>query len=146
MVERLEDVWASRDFPVLVEVTRLIDSGKRPIMISQLAEDLGRSYDEVLISLQALGRRGLVDLTLTFGRGGHVDNVAGDAYLMTGLHPDGDDAVSQLIEAIGQAADRISDPEEKTRLRQLGSALGGVSRTVLAEVLAALAARGMFGA
>lgn len=75
-------------------------------------------------------------------------DISGDAYLLTGLHPNGDDAVSQLVSALRQAADEVSDPDEKSRLRKLADGVGGVSREVLSGVLTAVitaAGRGALG-
>ena len=77
-----------------------------------------------------------------------IVEVSGEAYLLTGLHPNGDDAVSQLVSALRQAADEVADPEEKSRLRKLADGVGGVSRDVLSGVLTTVitaAGRGMIG-
>jgi hypothetical protein len=73
-----------------------------------------------------------------------------EAYLATGLHPDGDDAVTQLASALSQAADAVEGPEEEEegRLRKLADGVGGVSRDVLGGVLTSVitaAGRGMIG-
>jgi len=73
----------------------------------------------VVAAGQALRRRGLV----TFGNGfaaeiDTFDEVSGQALLLTGLHPDGDDALSRLISALRQAAEQSSDDEERGRIRK----------------------------
>lgn len=148
MTDRLDDVWVSRDFPVLVEITRRIDSGERFFRLSSVADELGWEVERVALAVQALERRDLVAVTKVMGGFGswHVDDVAGAAYLLTGLHPDGDDAVSALVDALRQAADETADPDERSRLRRLADSALGVSREVLAGVLVNLASRGMLGA
>ncbi|MCW2572079.1 MAG: hypothetical protein JWO88_2137 [Frankiales bacterium] len=47
MTDKLDDVWITRDFPVLVEVTRRMDQGERLVMAHKIAETLGRDAGEV---------------------------------------------------------------------------------------------------
>lgn len=147
MVDKLGDVWADRDFPVLVEVTRLVDRGGYVIDVDSIVRGTGIDTPDVVRAAHALARRGLVEVISAWG--GDVvafKNVSGQAYLMTGLHPDGDDAVSRLVAAIGQAAELVDDPDERSRLRRFGDAALGVSRTVLADVMAAVITKGALGA
>jgi hypothetical protein len=62
----------------------------------------------------------------------------GEAYFLTGLHPSGDDAVSNLVAALRQAADQVDDPAEKSRLQTLADQALHVSRDVLGGVLVAV--------
>lgn len=68
-----------------------------------------------------------------------IDAVSGQAYLLTGLHPDSDDATDRLVSLLRQAADQTADPEEKTRLRKAASAIGDLVGTVGAGVMTAYA-------
>jgi hypothetical protein len=68
--------------------------------------------------------------------------VSGSAYLLTGLHPDGDDALSRLIDGLRQAADQTADDDERGRLRRAADALGGITRDVGVGVLTAVITRG----
>lgn len=134
--EKLHDVWASRDFPILRAATQAIDSGGRP-RISELAEATGLGEEEVEHGLQALERRRLVAIQSTMSGPLWVNDVAGEAYLMTGLHPDGNDALEALAGIMRQAADRTSDPDEKGRLRRAASAIGDIVGQVGAGVMTA---------
>jgi hypothetical protein len=142
MTDMLSDKWANRDFPVLVEVTRRIDQGESIVDVQTVADALGMTVEDVGLAGAALTRRRLVET-----RGADqaavlfFHAVAGDAYLLTGLHPDGDDAVSQLVSALMQAAEQNPDPVEKSKLRGLADAAGGVSRSVLSGVLTAVILR-----
>ena len=147
VTDKLDDVWASRDFPVLVEVTRRIDSGEQFTRIATIADALGRPVDDVVLAANALERRGLVKVGRVMrASASHFDDVSAEAYFLTGLHPSGDDAVSALVQALRQAADLAPDPEEKSRLRALADGALGISRDVLGGVLVAVASRGMLGA
>ena len=134
----LVDVWTNRDFPVLVEVTRRIDSGATSVQASEVAAALDMTEDDVQLAGAALQRRQLVKaqgaaevpVLLFF-------DVSSDAYLLTELHPDGDDALDQLISTLRQAADQTSDPEEKSQLRKAANALGDLAGKVGTSVMTA---------
>lgn len=141
------DLWATRDLPVLEEVTWRIDQDEDTSPES-IADAIGLEYEDVNRSLRALERRGLIEADHMLAGIVGVNTVAGEAYKLTGLHPDGDNAVSQLIDALRQAADQVDDPEEKSRLRTLADGVGGISRDVATNVLTAFltaAGRGMIG-
>jgi hypothetical protein len=60
MTERLEDVWVTRDYPVLLEVARRIDRGEDLPTIEAVAESTGLPVDQVSLAAKALHRRGYV--------------------------------------------------------------------------------------
>lgn len=137
--DRLPDVWVSRDYPVLREAVRMIDQGRSMPGVNELATATGLGPEQVKLAVAALERRGLVEAFHTLGGVVSISSVAGEAYFTTGLHPEGDDMVSQLMSALRQAAERSPDASEKTRLRKLADAAGDVTRDVLAGVLISLA-------
>ena len=59
----------------------------------------------------------------------------------TGLWPNGDTAVEQLLDALRQAEELADDLDDKSALRKAGGQLASVSRGVLAEVIAAVVTR-----
>lgn len=146
MADKLPDKWTSRDFPVLVEVVRRVDAGEDFILASDVASTLGMDEGDVEAAGRALRRRGLVvnsgSMAAEFDT---FADVSGEAYLLTGLHPSGDDAVSRLVDALRQAADQVDDPVEKGRLRALADHAGSVSRDVLGGVLTAVLTAGVGG-
>ncbi|MGL4743945.1 MAG: hypothetical protein ACRCYX_15575 [Dermatophilaceae bacterium] len=144
MTEKLDDVWTSRDYPVLVAAARRIDQGEPMVNPEQLVADTGLDRNEINLAGAALRRRKLVDATIASG--GDVlalHHLSGEAYLLTGLHPDGDNAITQLINALRQVADQVTDPEEKSKLRRLADNASAVSRDVLAAVLATVITGGI---
>ncbi|MFF2454989.1 hypothetical protein [Isoptericola sp. NPDC058082] len=140
-MDKLDDVWATRDYPVLREVTRRFDSGESMPALSSVADTLDMPLDQVKLATAALTRRGLVETFNTAGGPSRYAQVSGDAYFLTGLHPSSDDAVSALVEALRQAADRVDDPDERSRLRRLADGVLGVSTDVIGAVLGAVATR-----
>lgn len=144
MVEKLEDVWFSRNLPVLLEVTRRIDRGEYSGLGVEPEDLLGgldpKMFDRERVdpALDALERRGLI-LTKQFGMVGYktVTQIDGSAYTATGLHPDGDDVVDRLGSALKQAADQSADEDEQSGLRKATRGLGEVSRGVAVGVISA---------
>ena len=139
-MDKLDDVWTSRDYPVLREVTQRIDQGAGLVNTSDIAATLSMTEEASGLALAALERRGLVsELVEAIGVGYPlgVCEVSGAAYLLTGLHPDGDEALSSLMSALRQAADSSADEDERGRLRRAADALGGISRDIGAGVLTA---------
>ncbi len=49
----------------------------------------------------------------------HMKDLSGEAYLLTGLHPDGDDTISRLISALEQGIERTPDPEAARGVREV---------------------------
>lgn len=146
MTEKLPDVWTTRDFPVLVEVARRIDAGDTTPRVEEVAAALAMPVEQVQLAGAALRRRGLVEtLGALQAEVLRFKNLSGEAYLLTGLHPSGDDAVSALVDALRQAADQVEDPQEKSRLRTLADNALGVGRDVLGGVLVNLATKGVLG-
>lgn len=137
-MDKLDDVWGERDFPVLLEVARRIDAADIMPNVQAVADAVGLPVEQVQLAGAALKRRGLVDAVGSLGNPVvRFRELSGEAYLLTGLHPNGDDAVSALVSALRQAADQAKDPEEKSRLRSLADGALGVTREVLAGVLTA---------
>jgi len=134
MSEPLDDVWLTRDFPVLKEVTRRIDAGEGIAQSIDIANALGIENDKVVLAAKALDRRDLVALDQGYGGTVNFLDVSGEAYLITGLHPNGEDALTGLVEALQQAADQVDDPEERSRLRRAAEAVRGVSRDIMTGV------------
>jgi hypothetical protein len=144
VTEKLPDVWETRDYPVLKEVVRRLDAGEQFVMPGDVAESVGMTEADVAAAGRALKRRGFITASGSMAAEIETfDDVSGQAYLITGLHPDGDDAVSRLVDALRQAAEQTSDPEEKGKLRQVAEQIGGLSRDVAAGVMTAVLTGGM---
>jgi DNA-binding MarR family transcriptional regulator len=142
--ERLDDVWASRDFPVLVEVARRIDAGATTVSLSEVVKTLELSTKDVQRAAKALERRGLLEtMSVLDGHVLRVRNLSGAAYLMTGLHPDGDDAISRLISALEQAVEQTTDEDKRGRLRRLADSLKDSPREIVGAVISTAIATGL---
>jgi hypothetical protein len=130
----LADVWASRDFPVLVEITRRLDAGGS-VFLSAVVEALPLSDDEVDRAVRALQRRGLVtEVARTLGGDAIIDDVTGEAYLLTGLHPSPEAGADRLMAALEQAIDKAPEGERKTRLQKIRDGLLSAGRDLVVDV------------
>ena len=140
----LNDRWHSRDFPVLVEAARLIDQADE-LHIATIAHTLGIDADEVKRALSALKQAGYLQdgrITLAPSRlaGPSLAAPTPTSIELTergrravGIWPSGQ-AADSLVDALRQAEDLVTDPEEKTLLRRAAGAMGSVSREVLTDV------------
>ena len=148
MTDRLGDVWTSRDFPVLREAARVIDSGDGPVTSAPLVEATGLTRPEVFSAFDAL-----VPAYLT---GESVDSLAGRNDVSftaitergrraVGLWPSGE-SVDALVDALRQAEDGADDPEEKSAIRRAAGAVLGVGRDVMTDVMAAVITKQISGA
>lgn len=144
MIEKLEDVWRDRDYPVLREIARRLDESNQLVSSEFLVSATGLDEEQVSRAVRALSRRQLVRVQWFGGGNFFVNDVAGGVYTLTGLHPSGDDAVSRLVDGLRQAADQEPDEDERSRLRRAADGLLSVSRDVLSGVLVNMATKGMF--
>jgi hypothetical protein len=136
MADRLDDVWTTRDRPVLVEVVRRFDDEDRPVSHLEVAEAVGLSGTDVVRAALNLERAGLVEVDRSLSGDVSFDGISVDELRITGLWPDAGDVVDRLLWSLEQ---RISEapPEERGKLVKFRDAVGGMGRDVLVEVLGA---------
>jgi hypothetical protein len=60
MTENLDDVWTTRDYPVLCDFARRIDAGESIVTAEAIATSCNVDEDHARLALAALVRRGLV--------------------------------------------------------------------------------------
>ncbi len=143
--ERLPDQWHSRDLPVLLCVARL-EGRDAPVGTSDMvAIELEIPEEEATTALLALDDGRYIKAitggaTLGSGPGVLAVDLRERGRRVVGLWP-GEDAADSLVDALRQAEDATSDPEERTAIRRAWSSLGGVSRDVMVDVVAAVIAR-----
>lgn len=135
VVEKLADVWTTRDLPVLTEVARRVDSGDTHPSPTAVAASLDMPVEQVKLAAAALKRRGLVDTWDSMGGPQAFTALSGRAYGITGLHPDSDDVAERFVQALKQAADRVDDEDDASTLRKIARQVGSVSTDVIGAVL-----------
>lgn len=141
MENPLADRWQTRDFPVLVLAAKELDDGS-PLDFERIAAEADLAESVVIRSVSALVQAGYL-LRVPFP-GPRKLVLIPDSYELTergrravGIWPSGEGA-DALVEALRQAEEATTDPDEKTLIRRAAGALGSVSRDVLADVTAAL--------
>jgi hypothetical protein len=113
MSDQLDDVWDSRDLPVLREVCRAKQRERGAVDLEPISETLGISLDEVTAAALNLERGGLVELVRGFGVT-DVKDVTGQALREVGLWPSPATAFDRLIAALESIAAN-TDEDEDTR-------------------------------
>lgn len=128
----LRDIWISRDFPVLVEITRRLDEGDRTVSVQDIAQQLDMPKDDVVRARLAVERRGLVE---TMGVAElpvlRFKNLSGDAYLLTGLHPEPEAGADRLMAALEKAIADAPEGERKSALVRGRDGLTKAGRDVI---------------
>lgn len=142
-MDKLEDVWHSRDLPVLREVTRRVDEGAKHVPRGDLVEATGLDDETVTRGLASLDRQGLIVPDRRGGQVMAVMNVAPRAYALTGLYPSGEEFRERMVAVLEQLAEQTSDPEERSKIKGAARQLGILSRDTLAAVAAAVATGGI---
>lgn len=140
-MDKLGDVWASRDYPVLLAIAEVVDQGGN-ISVDQMAEKTGLSTEDCYLAARSLDVNGyLQSVSYTSGRHIRVTRISASAYRATGLHPDPADAASSLVHILEQAAEKTTDAAEKSKLQRAAGAVGEVGGTLLGTFLSAYAAK-----
>ncbi|GGF49113.1 hypothetical protein [Ornithinimicrobium tianjinense] len=145
-MKQLDDVWFDRDLPVLREVARRIDGGEPTPTVTSVAESLSMEVDVVQLAAKALERRGYVGTLGTAGRAVlRFKDLSGSAYLVTGLHPSGDDFRERLVSILEGLAERADNEDDASALRKTATQFGVLSRDALAGLAASMATAGILG-
>lgn len=142
----LPDRWNTRDFPVLLEIARGLDSGALPDQ-EKITADLDITVDELNTAWQALREGGY--LRLVEGRPRRLSDkettrlvLTERGYRAVGLWPS-EKSADTLVDLLRRAEELTDDPEEKTLIRRAAGAVGSVSRDVITDVVAAIARQQM---
>jgi DNA-binding MarR family transcriptional regulator len=133
----VEDTWASRDLPVLDAAVKLLDENY-DIRVRDIAAETGLDLESVVRALDALEGPYVGEISRTMGPDAgswYITSVTAAARQAVGQWPTPESLVDRLAEAFGNAAERESDPEQKSRLRQVASFLGSTGRDVATEVV-----------
>ena len=147
-MERLDDQWARRDFPVLREVVRLMDSDPLAnVRVEQVEKAVPHlTADEVQIAAVNLSRAGHVTIAGASGiRCLRFTNVSEKALRQTGVWPDEEQAADHLLWFLEQKVATASSTEDRTRWQRIRDSLAGAGREFAVELAAAMATRTIGG-
>jgi hypothetical protein len=136
----LSDTWTTRDFPLLVEIARLIEQqgNAHPANFPNW-EDGGTEERRLVAGFKALEAAGYLELgNPRFSNGlAMVHNISMEARQLVGLWPSAADGSDALVQALLAAANATSDAAEKTKLRTVAEQVGGISASVMSSVASA---------
>lgn len=137
----LPDRWSSRDFPTLQALARHIDdNGPDDIDLAQVAAIAGLPEDQVERALHLLEQSQDVEaewgpMVVSGDQDLHAVDLTERGRRAVGIWPSSE-GFDALVDALRQAEDTTSDPEEKTLIRRAAGAVGMVSRDVMVDVIA----------
>jgi hypothetical protein len=139
--DEMRDTWFDRDMPVLTAVVEHFEREVMPdpLTVAGLAEMMQWPVETVAAAVIAMDREFLVlRKMLTGGDPGPwvIEKINGDARRAVGQWPSPEGLAARLTAVLEQVAERTPDPQDKSKLRQAGTALGGVGLKVLTEVAA----------
>ena len=134
--EFLDDLWWSRDFPILRETVRVIDAkGPGKNYCSKIAEAAGITEEEADAAFLALERSGLVRIFKAGGRKPvFVNDVAGEAYGLVGAYPNPDATVQRLVAAL-EAQLETAPPEKKRAIQKVLEGFRQIGENILVKVV-----------
>lgn len=136
------DEWTSRDQPVLIEIARNHKMDGRQLQ-PHIEKTLGLDEDDVVDAIEALEDGDYLEATWINTMGGSILSgvkLRERGRRAVGIWPSGE-GVDALVDALRQAEDSVTDPEEKSILRRAGGAVAMVSRDVMVDVMGAVVAR-----
>lgn len=144
-MEKLPDQWRSQDLPVLVTAARLLQEEEHP-SAHEVATALSIEPKQAIKSIVALDDAAYLSSRMNPGDGGilsaHILGLTERGRRTVGIWPSGE-GVDALVDALKQAEAATSDPEEKNIIRRAAGAVGLVSRDIMVDVLAAMAAKNL---
>lgn len=141
MADKLNDRWQTRDFPVLLEVARQMDSGAHFVMAQNVARVLDMRLDEVVPAFEALTP--YLESSVQYASGGVAYHAVAKRLTergrrATGLWPDNEAVADALVELLAQAADQVDDEDDAGALRKAGRLLKNVPASIVTDVTMAL--------
>ena len=136
----MEQTWNSRDLPVLDAVVSLLDESPGDLLLGEaVVERTGMDRGAVGSALYALspdyvrlGRKlaeedSSIDLQV-------IDGVTAEARRSVGQWPSGESLIKQLIAGLDEAAEQETDPERRSRLRDVARGLGGAAKSIAIDI------------
>lgn len=149
----MQDVWTTRDLPVLVAVVEALQDFDQAftggVRASSIADRTGVALPAVVLSFRTLDDAGLIEVTKVMGGGGanwRAVRVSGRALQLVGAWPTPEGMAERILRELEAAAEAEPDAEKRGKLRAAAAVLGRGAVDTTSNVLAAVIARAMFGA
>ena len=141
MTRALDDVWFTRDLPVLRAIARLVDEpshGGAPY-VGQVVPASGLPKPEVLAAARALVAAGYVEALTTYsGDIVRFTGISAEARRLAGLWPTPQGEWGRLLEQLGARAANAPTEVERERWRALAEAAEAVGPDAGALLMSAL--------
>ncbi|MEP7738301.1 hypothetical protein ABKW28_11660 [Nocardioides sp. 31GB23] len=142
MTHPLPEQWTTRDLPALIEIARNRKMDGRQLQ-PHIETTLGIDEDDVVDAIEALEDGDYLEATWINTMGGSILSAVKlreRGRRAVGIWPGGE-GVDALVDALRQAEETTTDPEERTLIRRAAGALTSVSRDVMVDVMGAVIAR-----
>lgn len=140
MVTHLDDVWTSRDFPVLLEAARLIEAGASYVFEQPLAAATGLDRDQVIRAIVTLQRGGYVEARLNRGddrvTSATIVDISPQGMREVGLWPSPETGAERLLAALDTLVEQAPNEAERSRWRKIRDGVAGAGRDVLISIAA----------
>lgn len=122
----MEPSWETREKPLLRQIVQAEEAGE-DLLSAGIGSGLGLEPSEVMLAIDRLQRAGYIEATVVrTGDAGIIRTVvhrsAPKALREVGLWP-AEESMQALIDLFERLAEREQDPERKTRLQAVTSAL-----------------------
>lgn len=134
-------LWTDRNYPILQAFAEVEAAGKDRVGSDSIANTVGRDARDTWVGLQSLREAGYIAWSSQANPLGGVRVLVGPRVLERGRRElqqwpaDGYAAFVAILEARIEAA---TDPEERSSLERLKSAVGGISRDVVTDLISAV--------
>lgn len=131
-MDTLDDQWDRRDFPVLREIVRNLDTAPDipGPSITELAAATGLTPTAARAAAHALDDAGLIRMAWVGGGGlqSQALKISAEARRLAGVWPTPETALDRMVTALEAIAASTSDEDTRTRARKLRDALTGAGR------------------
>ena len=137
----MESTWEWRELPILGEALRRVDAGETSIPVGEIRDAVGLTQEQAWAGVRALADAEYIEVrwgaTATASVPAMIEMVKERARRELGSWPSAETILQSLVDALGEAAERESEPEEKGRLREAAEVIGGAAKDLAVAVIAA---------
>jgi len=143
VTDALEMTWATRELPILRAALVRLERGDDYADLDEIREELGLAPPAIKQAVEGLATATppYIDAELHNGwdgvhSPGTIDTVLERGRRELGTWPTAENIVSDIAAALRSAADDATEPEQRSRLQAVATALGGFARDVAVGVVA----------
>jgi len=142
MTDKLQDVWSTRDFPVLAAIARQLESGEDFLFEHPISAETGLTREQVIRAVVALNKAHFIEVQINEAAGGvlsvAVTGITERGMRQVGLWPSADEAADRLIAALNTLAEQAPTEDERNRWQKVRDGVLGASRDMVVGVATAV--------